>query len=68
MPDKLGWITDEMNALQEQGLKITIRIIGSACGPWMVVDGKQVLNFCTNNYFYHNARCNRQYHIGRCCC
>lgn len=50
MPDKLGWITDEMNALQEQGLKITIRIIGSACGPWMVVDGKQVLNFCTNNY------------------
>jgi glycine C-acetyltransferase len=50
MPDKLGWITDEMNALQEQGLKITIRTIGSACGPWMVVDGKQVLNFCTNNY------------------
>lgn len=50
MHDKLGWITDEMNALQEQGLKITIRTIGSACGPWMVVDGKQVLNFCTNNY------------------
>ncbi len=50
MPDKLAWITDEMNALQEQGLLINIRIIGSACGPWMVVDGKQVLNFCTNNY------------------
>jgi glycine C-acetyltransferase len=50
MPDKLSWITDELNALQEQGLKITIRTIGSACGPWMTVDGKQVLNFCTNNY------------------
>ena len=50
MPDKLSWITDELNALQEQGLRTTIRTIGSACGSWMVVDGKQVLNFCTNNY------------------
>ncbi len=50
MPDKLAWITDELNALQEQGLRTTIRTIGSACGPWMIVDGKQVLNFCTNNY------------------
>jgi len=50
MPDKLAWITDELNALQAQGLCTTIRTIGSACGPWMVVDGKQVLNFCTNNY------------------
>lgn len=50
MPDKLAWIADELNALQEQGLRTTIRTIGSACGPWMVVDGKQVLNFCTNNY------------------
>ncbi|OGU11338.1 MAG: glycine C-acetyltransferase, partial [Geobacteraceae bacterium GWC2_58_44] len=50
MPDKFSWITDEMGALQEQGLRTTIRTIGSACGPWMVVDGKRVLNFCTNNY------------------
>jgi len=50
MSDKLAWINGEMNALQEQGLKITIRTIGSACGPWMVVDGKKVLNLCTNNY------------------
>jgi len=50
MPDKLSWITDELNALQEQGLRTTIRTIGSACGPWMTVDGKRVLNFCTNNY------------------
>jgi len=50
MPDKLAWITDELNALQEQGLRTTIRTIGSACGPWMVVDGKRVLNFCANNY------------------
>jgi len=50
MLNKLSWITDELNALQAQGLRTTIRTIGSACGPWMVVDGKTVLNFCTNNY------------------
>jgi glycine C-acetyltransferase len=50
MADKLAWINDEMNALQAQGLKITIRTIGSPCGAWMIVDGKRVLNFCTNNY------------------
>ncbi len=50
MTDKLAWINDEMNALQAQGLAITIRTIGSPCGAWMIVDGKRVLNFCTNNY------------------
>jgi len=50
MPDKFAWIEEEMNSLQEQGLRTSIRTIGSACGPWMVVDGKRVLNFCTNNY------------------
>lgn len=50
MSDKFAWIVEEMNALQDQGLRTNIRTIGSACGPWMVVDGKRVLNFCTNNY------------------
>ncbi|QXE89999.1 glycine C-acetyltransferase [Geomonas subterranea] len=50
MADKFAWITEEMNALEGEGLRTTIRTIGSACGPWMVVDGKKVLNFCTNNY------------------
>lgn len=50
MSDKFAWIADELNALQEQGLRTSIRTIGSACGAWMVVDGKKVLNFCTNNY------------------
>ena len=50
MPDKFEWIKAELDALKQQGLRTTIRTIGSACGPWMVVDGKKVLNFCTNNY------------------
>jgi glycine C-acetyltransferase len=50
MTNKLQWISDELNALQDQGLRINIRTIGSACGATMIVDGKRVLNFCTNNY------------------
>ncbi len=49
MPDKSPWITDELNALQEQGLSITIRTIGSACGPWSVVDGQRVLSAVGGN-------------------
>jgi glycine C-acetyltransferase len=48
--DKFSWIEQELRMLQEQGLRTSIRTIGSACGPWMMVDGKKVLNFCTNNY------------------
>ncbi|HRT30931.1 MAG: glycine C-acetyltransferase [Anaerolineae bacterium] len=47
---KLHWIEEEIAALQEQGLFINLRIIDSPAGAWMVVDGKRVLNLCTNNY------------------
>jgi len=47
---KLCWIEDELAALQEQGLLINLRTIESPAGAWMVVDGKRVLNMCTNNY------------------
>ncbi|GFO67603.1 2-amino-3-ketobutyrate CoA ligase [Geomonas limicola] len=50
MADKFSWISEEFATLEKQGLRTAIRTIGSACGAWMVVDGKKVLNFCTNNY------------------
>lgn len=50
MTDRLQFLADEMRNLEEQGLKITLRTMGSAVGAWMLVDGKRVLNFCTNNY------------------
>ncbi|GFO53427.1 2-amino-3-ketobutyrate CoA ligase [Geomonas sp. Red276] len=50
MDEKFAWIEDELADLEKQGLRIDIRTIGSACGPWMIVDGKRVLNFSTNNY------------------
>jgi glycine C-acetyltransferase len=46
----LDWITTELNALKEQGLYNTIRTIESPQGAWLVVDGRRVLNFCSNNY------------------
>ncbi len=50
MSMRLAWITDEISNLKEQGLYTTIHTIGSPQGAWIVVDGKRVLNFCSNNY------------------
>ncbi len=50
MPDKLQWLRDEISSLKEQGLYNNIRTISSAQLPTIVVDGKSVLNFCSNNY------------------
>src|SRR5512143_1499007 len=48
--NKLTWLENELQGLRDQGLFNTIRTIGSAQGAWIVVDGKKVLNFCSNNY------------------
>jgi glycine C-acetyltransferase len=44
------WILDELEGLRQSGLFTHIRTLSSAQGAWLVVDGKQVLNFCSNNY------------------
>ncbi len=50
LPPKLQWIDDELRNLQESGLYVHIRTIESPQDAWVVVDGKRVLNFCSNNY------------------
>lgn len=50
MTDKLAWIDEELSNLRKTGFYNAIRTIGSAQGAWLVVDGKKVLNFCSNNY------------------
>lgn len=50
MTNRLNWIQDEIHNLQEAGLFNRIRTLGSPQGAWLVVDGKKVLNFCSNNY------------------
>jgi len=50
MDTKLQWIQDELQKLRDDGLYNRIRTLSSPQGAWLVVDGKQVLNFCSNNY------------------
>jgi glycine C-acetyltransferase len=47
---KLEWIEKELQGLKEAGLYNRIRTLSSPQGAWLVVDGKRVLNFCSNNY------------------
>ncbi len=47
---KIDWISQEIEGLKQAGLYNHIRTISSPQGAWLVVDGKKVLNFCSNNY------------------
>ena len=47
---KLGFLEEELNSLRSQGLYNNIRTITGPQGSWFVVDGKKVLNLCSNNY------------------
>jgi len=46
----LDFITEELEKLKESGLFINIRTIEGPQGAWITVDGKKVLNLCSNNY------------------
>ncbi len=48
--NRLDWIQKELKNLKETGLYNRIRVLGSPQGAWLEVDGKKVLNFCSNNY------------------
>lgn len=50
MTGQLDWIAQEIDGLKEAGLYNRIRTIQSPQGAWLDVDGKRVLNFCSNNY------------------
>ena len=50
MADKYAFMVQELDSLASEGRLINIRTMESAADAWMTVDGKRVLNFCTNNY------------------
>ncbi|MFN2129474.1 MAG: aminotransferase class I/II-fold pyridoxal phosphate-dependent enzyme, partial [Anaerolineae bacterium] len=50
MADKYAFMRQDLAHLEEEGRLINIRTMESPADAWMVVDGKKVLNFCTNNY------------------
>jgi glycine C-acetyltransferase len=47
---KTDWIIQEIDNLKQAGFYNRIRTIESPQGAWLLVDGKKVLNFCSNNY------------------
>src|SRR5439155_16492127 len=49
-PDKLQFIRDERARLEREGLLVRPRTVESPQGAWIVVDGRKVLNLCSNNY------------------
>ncbi|MEW6724361.1 MAG: glycine C-acetyltransferase [Bacillota bacterium] len=48
--NRLQFLEDELQSIREAGLYNNIRTIESPQGAWMVVDGRKVLNLCSNNY------------------
>lgn len=48
--DKFAFIDAELARLRAEGLYNSIRTIESPQGAWIHVDGKKVLNLCSNNY------------------
>ncbi|OFW52699.1 MAG: glycine C-acetyltransferase [Actinobacteria bacterium RBG_16_70_17] len=50
MADRTAFLQEELDSLRRQGLYTTIRRIDGPQGPWLSVDGRRVLNFCSNNY------------------
>src|SRR5437879_5311872 len=47
---KLDYLLQELEGLRQKGLFNTIRVLESPQGPWLQIDGRRVLNFCSNNY------------------
>ncbi|MGC8962511.1 MAG: glycine C-acetyltransferase [Candidatus Bipolaricaulaceae bacterium] len=47
---KYDFVVAELENLKAQGMYNIIRTIESPVGAWTVVDGKKVLNMCSNNY------------------
>ncbi|MEA3239901.1 MAG: glycine C-acetyltransferase [Candidatus Bipolaricaulota bacterium] len=47
---KYRFIGQALDDLRRQGLYNTIRTIESSVGAWVIVEGKRVLNMCSNNY------------------
>ena len=47
---KQAFIDQALSDLREKGLYNTIRTIESPSDAWVTIDGKRVLNLCSNNY------------------
>ncbi|MDR4496455.1 MAG: glycine C-acetyltransferase [Candidatus Scalindua sp.] len=48
--DKLNFIGEELNRLEESGLSVHVRTVDGPQDAWITVDGRKVFNLCSNNY------------------
>mgnify|MGYP000974565447 FL=1 len=46
----MKFLTEELDAMKQNGLYGTIRTIESPQGAWVTIGGKKYLNLCSNNY------------------
>ncbi len=47
---KLDWIKKEIESLKAKGLYVKSRVLEGPQGAWISIEGKKVLNMCSNNY------------------
>src|SRR3989338_2026267 len=50
MNDPLKPYYDTIAQMKKEALSTPVRVLESAQGPWFTIDGKKLLNFCSNNY------------------
>ncbi|MBI5620992.1 aminotransferase class I/II-fold pyridoxal phosphate-dependent enzyme [Candidatus Gottesmanbacteria bacterium] len=50
MLDPLQPYFDTIENMKQKGLYTPVRVLESAQGPWFTIDGKKLLNLCSNNY------------------
>ncbi len=48
--EKLDFIQTELNELKEKGLYKHIKTLEGPQGAWVQIEGRKLLNFCSNNY------------------
>ncbi len=50
MAVSMNFMNEELERMKRDGLYGTIRTIDGPQGPWLTIDGRKVLNLCSNNY------------------
>ncbi|MEM3246244.1 MAG: aminotransferase class I/II-fold pyridoxal phosphate-dependent enzyme, partial [Thermoplasmatales archaeon] len=47
---RIDWVKEEIRVMKESGRYVPIRTLQSPQGAWVKIDGKKLLNLCSNNY------------------
>jgi len=50
MSENLKHLGSQLEELEGKGLKIRFRVLESPQGAWLTIEGRKVLNLCSNNY------------------